>query len=292
MRILITGSTGFLGGRLLRRLAGHHDVFTLSRRMPESGADGGATWLIQDLAQPTWTVQLPDKIDAVVHLAQSPHFRNFPAQAGDIYGVSAGTTMKLLDWALKAGAQHFVLGSTGGLYGSSKTPISESAHLPHDRGQLGFYFAAKRAAELLAQQYAGQLTVATLRFFFIYGAGQPSSMLMPRLAANVRDGKPITLHGDDGIYLNPVHVDDAVNAIVSVMNLADSRLLNIAGPEVTTLRRICEEMGRLLGRRPVFDVDMIAQPNHLVADIERMSRALGAPETGVAAGIAELLGQG
>ncbi len=291
MRILLTGATGFLGGRLLRKLAGDHEVFALSRRMPESGAEGGATWLIQDLAQPTWTVQLPDKVDAVVHLAQSPHFRNFPAQADDIYGVSVGTTVKLLDWALKAGAQHFVLGSTGGLYGSSKEPIAESAPLPHERSQLGFYFATKRAAELLAQQYAGQLTVATLRFFFIYGAGQSSSMLMPRLAANVRDGKPIMLHGDDGIHLNPVHVDDAVNAIIRVMNLKDSRLLNIAGPQVTTLREICEEMGRLLDRRPVFDVDMIARPNHLVADIERMSRALGAPEAGIKAGIAELLGK-
>lgn len=291
MRILITGASGFLGGRLLRKLAADHEIYALSRRDPASSAAGTTTWLIQDLAQPAWTVALPDKIDAVVHLAQSPHFRNFPAQADDIYGVSVGTTMKLLDWALKAGAQHFVLGSTGGLYGSSKEPVAENAHLPHDRGQLGFYFATKRAAELLAQQYAGQLTVTTLRFFFIYGSGQSPSMLMPRLAANIRDGKPITLHGNDGIYLNPVHIDDAVDAIVRGMSLKDSRLLNIAGPQVTTLREICEEMGRRLDRRPVFDVDMITWPNHLVADIDRMSRALGAPEIGIEAGIAELLGE-
>ena len=199
--------------------------------------------------------------------------------------------MKLLDWALRAGAKHFILGSTGGLYGVSKDPVAETAVLPNQRSQLGFDFVTKRSAELLAEQYSGQFSVATLRFFFIYGADQSSSMLMPRLAANIRDGKPIGLQGDDGIHLNPVHVDDAVKAIVRVMDLKDSRLLNIAGPQVTTLRKICEEIGRLLGRDPIFDVDMIAHPNHLVADIERMSRALGAPEIGIKAGIAELLGK-
>lgn len=291
MRILLTGATGFLGGRLLRRLSVDHDVYALSRRLPASADGRSATWLVQDLAASTWTIELPDEIDTVVHLAQSPNFRNFPAQAEEIYGVSAGATMKLLDWALKAGAKHFVLGSTGGLYGSSEGPIGENAPLPHERSQLGFYFATKRAAELIAQQYAGQLTVATLRFFFIYGAGQSASMLMPRLAANIRDGKPVVLHGKEGIYLNPVHVNDAVNAITRVINLEDSRLLNIAGPQVTTLRQICEEMGRLLDRRPIFDVDMTTRPNHLIADIGRMSRALGAPKIGIKAGIAELLGK-
>lgn len=291
MRILLTGVTGFLGGRLLRKLANDHDVYALSRRIPSEGP-AGITWLIQDLAAPAWTVQLPDAIDVVIHLAQSPHFRNFPAQAEDIYGVSTGATMKLLDWAVRVGAKHFILGSTGGLYGSSKEPVAESAPLPPQRNQLGFYFATKRAAELVAQQYAGQLTVATLRFFFIYGAGQSSSMLMPRLANNIRAGNPVVLHGDEGIHLNPVHVDDAVDAIIRVMALEDSRLLNIAGPQVTTLRQVCESMGRLLGRPPIFDVDMVAQPNHLVADIERMSRALGAPQIGIEAGIAELLSGG
>ena len=276
---------------MLRKLASKHDVSAVSRRLPVSSDGEGATWLIQDLAQPTWGLALPEKIDAVVHLAQSPHFRNFPIQADDIFQVSAGTTMRLLDWAYRAGAQHFVLGSTGGLYGSSAQPLNEDAPLPDQRGALGFYFATKRAAEILAQQYAGKLNVATLRFFFIYGAGQSASMLMPRLAANVRDSKPITLQGNEGIQLNPVHVDDAVDAILRTLDLNESVVLNIAGPQVTSLRAICDRMGLLLDRRPMFDVDLVAQPNHLIADIERLSRILGRPQTSIESGIAELLGQ-
>jgi UDP-glucose 4-epimerase len=116
-------------------------------------------------------------------------------------------------------------------------------------------------------------------------------MLMPRLVKNVRDGTAIFLHGGDGIRLNPVHVDDAVTAITRALELPESRLINIAGPEVTTLRRVGEEIGRQVGREPVFNVDKITQPNHLVADINRMSRVLGEPKVDLERGIAELIGK-
>jgi nucleoside-diphosphate-sugar epimerase len=290
MRVLVTGGAGFVGARLIRRLEDSHEVFALVRK-PQTKSHPRVHWLVQDLAEERWNVELPSKIDAVVHLAQSSHFREFPAQAMDIYSVSAATTMRLLDWSLKAGARNFVLGSTGGLYGTSDQAVSENDSLPDQRNQLGFYFASKRAAELLAQQYAGQLNIAILRFFFVYGAGQPAPMLLPRLAASVKEGTPIFLHGDNGIRLNPVHVDDTVTAILAALELPESRLINIAGPEVTTLRQIVEEIGRQIGRLPIFNVDKIAQPNHLVADISRMSRVLGAPKVDVKRGIAELLGR-
>jgi nucleoside-diphosphate-sugar epimerase len=289
MRILVTGATGFVGARLINVLANEHEIFALGRRRG-AAASREVHWLMQDLAETHWSVALPSKIDAVVHLAQSLHFREFPARAMDIYAVSAGTTMRLLDWALDAGARNFVLGSTGGLYGASDEPVSENDPLPEQRNQLGFYFASKRAAELLAQQYTGQLNVAMLRFFFVYGAGQPAPMLLPRLVSSVREGAPVFLQGENGIRLNPVHVDDAVRAISSALGLAESRLINVAGPEVVTLRHVVEEIGLQVGRKPVFNVDKIARPNHLVADISRMTRVLGAPRISLKSGLAELIG--
>jgi len=291
MRILVTGGTGFVGSRLVDRLANTHEIFVLARK-PGPTLSPRVRWLAQDLAESRWSVELPAEIDAIVHLAQSAHFREFPARAMDIYSVSAETTMRLLDWGLKAGARNFVLGSTGGLYGASDQSVSENDPLPEQRSQLGFYFASKRAAELLAQQYTGQLNVATLRFFFVYGAGQPAPMLVPRLVTSVKEGAPIFLHGESGIRLNPIHVDDAVGAISRALELSESRLINVAGPEVTTLRRVVEEIGRQLGREPVFNVDKIAKPNHLVADISRMSRVLGAPKIAMNAGLAELIDAG
>lgn len=288
-RILITGATGFLGARLATRLQSAHEVWALVRRKPDT-ASSRIKWLPQDLSEERWTAQLPERIDAVVHLAQSAQYRNFPAAANEIYAVSAAATMRLAEWAQRAGASHFVLASTGGLYGSSDQPVREADPLIEDVGPLGFYFATKRASELIVAQYSGAMTTATLRCFFIYGSGQSQQMLMPRLVASVREGRPITLQGRDGIRINPIHVDDAALAVERCLALKASATLNIAGPEAITLRRIAELIGDAVGKSPVFSADEKAVPRHLVADIENMKRALGTPTTGMARGIAELCG--
>jgi nucleoside-diphosphate-sugar epimerase len=289
MRVLVTGATGFLGSRLMARLAGAHEVWGVARHSP-AGEIARVRWLRQDLAAEAWDVALPPRIDAIVHLAQSPLFRNFPESAAEVYAVAAGATMRLLDWGLRAGARHFVLASTGGLYGSSDKPVRESDPLPEMRSQLGFYFAAKRTSELLVAQYAGELSTTILRYFFVYGSGQAPQMLMPRLVDSIRKGRPVYLHGEEGIRINPIHVDDAVRAIERCLALAESRVFNIAGPQVATLREIALAIGRLTGAEPVFTVDNTVSPNHLVADIQRMSSALGAPKVGIEAGLAELCG--
>ena len=90
-RVLLTGATGFLGTRLAARLQADHEVWALTRTKP--AATGKVNWLVQDLAADRWTAELPARIDAVIHLAQSADYRNFPAAANEIFAVSAATTM-------------------------------------------------------------------------------------------------------------------------------------------------------------------------------------------------------
>jgi nucleoside-diphosphate-sugar epimerase len=286
-RILITGATGFVGARLVARLQSRHAVSALVRKKP-AGSSAAVDWLIQDLAAETWTVRLPERVDAVIHLAQSPQYRNFPNAANEIFAVGALATLRLAEWARHAGASQFIVASTGGLYGSSDRPVRESDTLVDDHGPLGFYFASKRSSELIISQYAGTMTTAVLRCFFIYGSGQPKQMLMPRLVDSVRGGRPVTLQGKDGIRINPIHVDDAVSAIERCLERKTGGVINIAGPEASPLRRIADLIGGAVRKPPIFSIDEAAQPRHLVADISRMQELLGPPVIKLAQGIEEL----
>ncbi len=224
MRLLITGATGFVGSRLVEHLAGRHELHAIARRPPPPALAESATWIEQDL-RAFDPGGLPERVDAVIHLAQSPHYREFPDGAADVFAVNVGSTFDLLEYAREAGARAFVLASTGGVYGYRPHPIREADDEPNP---TSFYFRSKRSAELIAEAYADLFAVSVLRFFFVYGPGQ-TRMLIPTLIDKVVAGEEITVDGDPGLSVNPIHVDDAVRVFEPAIELRSSATFNVAG---------------------------------------------------------------
>jgi len=272
--ILLTGATGLVGSHFHTAYRDRFAIHTVSRRRPiENSARGGHTQL--DLSGPWSEDALPKRVDAVIHLAQSEHFREFPERAAEIFAVNTAATVRLLNYARRAGARAFVLASSGGLYGASDSGFTESTEIPA-QGNLGFYLGTRLCAEIVAHSFAPFFSLIVLRFFFVYGPGQRKSMLIPRLINNVRSGAPIALQGEDGIRINPVFVTDAAAAIVRAMDLEGMHTINVAGPEVLSLRQIAGMIGDAVGRRPVYRVEATA-PRHIIGDIGKMGQLLHSP---------------
>lgn len=271
-RILIAGGSGLVGSHLLPLLGREVELHLIGRSANPfaPGARHHAIDLGSDLA----TAGLPAAIDAIIYLAQSDHYRDFPGRADDVFAVNVAAPMRLLDYARRAGALQFIYASSGAVYRPSAEPLGEEAAVG-SRGQLGYYAATKLAAELLAQSYSGVLDVVLLRFFFVYGAGQKAQMLIPRLIDNVRSGTPVRLQGEDGTRINPIVASEAAQAVVAALGLSGSHTINVAGPEVVSIRGLCEEIGRRVGCDPEFIV--VDPENDLVADIGEMRRLLLAP---------------
>jgi nucleoside-diphosphate-sugar epimerase len=273
-KILVTGAGGLLGSHLVPLLREEgHDVIPATRGMI-------------DLSRPLDPSRLPQRIDAVIYLAQSSRFREFPETAADIFQVNTAQPLALLDYARRAGAANFVYASTGGVYAPSAQPVTETSPLA---APMGFYPASKRAAEVLAEAFQPHLHVTLLRFFFIYGAGQKREMLIPRLADSVLEGRSVALQGEEGLRINPVHASDAAKATAAAARLAQSATVNVAGPEVLSIRAMCETIGERTGRAPVFSHDPNATPPSLIADTRLMSQLLVAPERRFGDAIGELI---
>jgi UDP-glucose 4-epimerase len=286
MKILITGAGGLLGAQAVRQFVGKHDVHALVHSVPAKPVSDVSYYAI-DLAKSYELDQLPKEIDAVIHLAQSARFREFPDQAADVFNVNVGSTARLLEYARRSGAKAFILASSGGVYGTGDEAFKENAAIPQN-GQLGYYLGSKLCAEVLAQNYASLLNVSVLRFFFMYGKEQKRSMLLPRLVDFIRAGSPITLQGNDGIRINPIHVSDAVHALEGCLRLNGSHTFNVAGSEILSMREIARMIGKAVGREPEFKVEPV-EPRHLIANIEAMQASLAVPQVQFQQGIGELL---
>lgn len=272
--ILITGITGLLGSHLSEELSKlGHTIYGVTRR-PCSKYSYKA--VVIDLSSDWKISELPTNIDVIYHLAQSDKFRDFPAGAPDVFQVNINSTAKLLDFAKKTGVKSFIYASSGGVYGNGKEPFLENEPIV-PFGELGYYLGSKACSEILVQSYASELQVIILRPFFVYGKSQNRSMLIPRLFDNVAAGKPIELSSGDGIKINPIHVNDVVKVLTASLHNSASRTYNIGGPEILSIRKICNLFGSYLEKTPNYQ-NSSDLPKDIVGDISLISEVLHQPK--------------
>lgn len=289
MRVLVAGAAGLLGRAIVKLLSREHEVYALIREKQQVQWGGPVQEIACDLSSFS-PLELPSGINAVYYLAQSKRFREFPGGAADMLEVNVRAPLKLVEWARTTGVHSFVYTSTGGVYGSGPLPCSESAQI-YATPTKGFYANSKLSAELLLSSFAEFFErFVIVRPFFIYGPAQDRMMLVPRLLRTVAEGGTISLAGEEGIRINPVHVEDAAIACGNIFGLdCGSYVFNIGGIETVSIRSLGIMMGNLLGREPLFSVTG-AQADDLVGDISLMRQLLHTPGIDLATGLGLMTG--
>lgn len=269
MRILISGAGGFIGRHLISALPDHHEVFGIVRNAVRRPLPGARAHLLEfDLAHPLDMKELPGQIDVIVHLAQANVL--FPEAAKELLAVNTVSTQHLLDYGRRAGAQRFILASTGDVYGRRFELCKESDTLR----AATFYALTKQAAELLTQAYSGYLQTCILRLFHPYGSDQ-SNRLIPNLADRLRRQETVPVHKDDRPRLTPIYIDDVVTAIMRAMDSSYCGIVNVAGDRVVSIRELTEEIGRALKSKSSFEASG-EESGDMMGDNALMKQVFGA----------------
>lgn len=279
-KILITGTTGSVGQSLVKLLS-DYQVINLGRSEME-GVDN----IICDFEKDLDELQLPKDIFGIIHLAQSPKFRDFPDSALDIFLVNVLSTLWLADFAAKNGVKKFIYASSGGIYGNRDKGFNEDSNIPV--ANLGFYLGSKLNSEIILDSYKDIFDVSLLRLFFVYGENQEQTMLIPRLINNVNQGNEITINENGGISINPIYVEDAAEAIFKVLHVEGSNKFNIAGSETVSIKELSEIIGDLLEKKPVFKI-VNGNSENLIGNNARMKSELLEPKTNLRNGLQKLI---
>ena len=267
MKIVVTGSSGFIGRHLISRLCDGNELFAVVRDARQPVSTDAASIIVMDLARTLDASVLPAEIDIIIHLAQANV--PFPEGANELMAVNTSATQQLLDYGRRAGARQFILASTGDVYGPHSGLSKETDTI----APPSHYAITKYAAELLVQSYSSYLLPCVLRFFQPYGPGQ-SGRLIPKLGERIRQQKTIRLHKDDRPRMTPIYIDDVTHAIQCAIDSAYSGTVNIAGERALSMRELAQEIGRAIGSQPVFE-ETGEEAGDLMGDNSLMKQVLG-----------------
>jgi UDP-glucose 4-epimerase len=285
MKLLITGATGFIGSYLVERLYRQNELVCLIHDRREAKLYPNIDWIVQDLGSPLDETRIPSDIDAIIHLAQSRQYREFPERARDIFRVNVESTLSLLEYGRKIRIGKFIYASSGGIYGYSYEKFIET----DVTNPINFYLTSKFCSELLVGNYNSYFSTVIFRFFFVYGPNQ-QGMLIPRLLNNIRKGEPIIIFGKSGIRINPIHVKDAINVFHPSLESPVTGVYNVAGDEVISIKELAETVAALVGKEPIFVYDRSNIPGDILGDNSRMKSVLGVvPQISLKKGIFEMI---
>lgn len=326
MKVLVTGSAGFIGAELTYQLLNrgdqvigidnHNDYYDPAlkeARLKRFSEHPNYLHLRADLADRKAIDQIFEshKPQRVVHLA---------AQAGVRYSIENPLLYidsnlvgfaHVLEGCRKLKVEHLVYASSSSVYGSnSKMPYSTHQNVDHP---LSLYAATKKANEVMAHTYSHLYGIPStgLRFFTVYGPWGRPDMALFKFTKNILEGKPIQVFNHGKHRRDFTYIEDIVTGVMRVLDKpaqgdpnwnsenpdpstskAPWRLYNIGNNRPVQLLDFISALEKALGKQAIKELVSLQAGDVLetYADVSDLMKDFGyQPKTNVTEGISKFV---
>ena len=248
MKVLVTGTAGFIGFHLVNRLIArgdevvgvdsindYYDVHLKYDRLRQAGiprdkVDEGIA--VKSEIYPNYSfmkmgLENKDKIDNIFKEGKFDAVCNLAAQAGVRYSlvnpyayVNSNIIgfINLLEASRHNNIKHLVYASSSSVYGLNKSmPFSTSHNVDHP---VSLYAASKKSNELMAHSYSHLYGIPTtgLRFFTVYGPWGRPDMAYFLFTKAILKGEPIKVFNHGKMMRDFTYIDDIVEGVIRVID--------------------------------------------------------------------------
>jgi UDP-glucuronate 4-epimerase len=324
LKVLVTGSAGFIGSALtLRLLARGDSVIGIDNHNDYYDPALKEARLARHADHPNYThirMSLEDRegIKELFATHKPERVVNLGAQAGVRYSLENPLAYidsnlvgfgHILEGCRHNNVEHLVYASSSSVYGSNtKMPFSVEDNVNHP---VSLYAATKKANELMAHTYSHlyKLPTTGLRFFTVYGPWDRPDMALQKFAKAIMAGEPIQLYNYGNHRRDFTYIDDIVEGIIRVLDKpaqpnqdwqsdkpdsgssnAPWRVYNIGSNNPVELNTYVAELEKALGKKAQKEL-LPLQPGDIpdtFADVDALVNDFDyKPTTKVAQGIAK-----
>lgn len=326
MRILVTGTAGFIGSTLAIQLLergdevigvdnvnDYYDPALKEARLERLKVYPGFTEVRISLED-------RDKLEAAFVEHKPQKVVNLAAQAGVRYSLEnpqayidaniVGFT-NILENCRHHSVEHLVYASSSSVYGANESmPFSVHDNVDHP---VSLYAATKKANELMAHTYSHLFNLPTtgLRFFTVYGPWGRPDMALFMFTKNIIEGKPIDVFNYGKHQRDFTYIDDIVEGVIrtldnvaqpnedwsgknpdSATSKAPYRLYNIGSNSPCELLRYIEIIEDCVGKKAIKNM-LPMQPGDVMAtyaDVDALIKDVDyKPSTTIEAGVANFV---
>ena len=326
MKILVTGSAGFIGSHVAKQLLArgdtvigldnlndYYDVSLKRARLDPLLEHKNYSHSYIDLAdrgamEDLFTMHKPER---VIHLAAQAGVR-YAAENPHIYVASNVTGfLHILEGCRHNGIQHLVFASTSSVYGANTDmPFTEHKSTEHP---LTLYAATKKANEMMAHSYAHLYGIPCtgLRFFTVYGPWGRPDMALFLFTKAILAGEPVKVFNFGKHSRSFTYVDDIVEGVIRACDKTatanaewDSakpdpatsnipyRIYNIGNSQTVPLLRYIEVLEQSLGKKANLEMLPLQAGDvpDTTADCSDLENVLGySPKVNVEEGVANFV---
>ena len=284
MKIFITGSSGFIGFHLSKKLldSGHsvhgfdsmnnyYDVKLKKARYKILKKYNKFSFTKNNLENQKVLSKtiLKFKPKIIIHLAAQAGVR-YSIEKPRVYLDSNITgTYNIIELAKKVNVKHLLIASSSSVYGANKKlPFKE---IDKTETQLSIYAATKKSTESIAHSYSNiwKVPITMLRFFTVYGPWGRPDMALFKFTKGIIDNKKIDIYNKGKMYRDFTYIDDIVNGIKALINKAPNlkqlnkikndslssvapfRVLNIGNTRKVFLLDFIDALEKELGKKAI-----------------------------------------
>lgn len=284
MKIFITGSSGFIGFHLSKKLldSGHsvhgfdsmnnyYDVKLKKARYKILKKYKKFSFTKNNLENQKVLSKtiLKFKPKIIIHLAAQAGVR-YSIEKPRVYLDSNITgTYNIIELAKKVNVKHLLIASSSSVYGANKKlPFKE---IDKTETQLSIYAATKKSTESIAHSYSNiwKVPITMLRFFTVYGPWGRPDMALFKFTKGIIDNKKIDIYNKGKMYRDFTYIDDIVNGIKALINKAPNlkqlnkikndslssvapfRVLNIGNTRKVFLLDFIDALEKELGKKAI-----------------------------------------